>query len=147
VLGEARALIERGWVQDNWYALRQVDSGASRTVSSAVASIPGTEVSGACLVAAVVHATRAGDPAAGMVEAGPALDILWDAWQESRGPNGPGIAGRAVPREVRAARVRDLTRWNDRPGRTREDVLRLIDVATTRAIMEAANSEPVTARR
>jgi hypothetical protein len=146
VLDEARALIAHGWVQNNWYALRPVDGGALRTFTSAV-PVAGTEVRGACLVGAVVHATRAGDPAAGLAEAGPALDIVWDAWQESRGLNGPGLAGRAVPREVRAARVRDLTRWNDRPGRTREDVLRLLDLASTRAIMEAANTEPVTAVR
>jgi len=30
------------------------------------------------------------------------------------------------------ARVRDLTTWNDRSYRTREDVLRLIDLATAR---------------
>jgi hypothetical protein len=147
VLDEARALIARGWIQDNWYALRQVDGGASHTFTSAVAPAAGTEVSGACLVAAVVHATRASGPAAGLAEAAPALDVLWDAWQESRGLNGPGIAGRAAPRQVQEVRVRDLTRWNDRPGRTREDVLRLLDLATTRAIMEAANTEPVAAVR
>jgi len=35
------------------------------------------------------------------------------------------------------ARVRDLTRWNDQPGRTREEVLGLVDLAVSRAVMAA----------
>jgi len=33
---------------------------------------------------------------------------------------------------ARAARVRELARWNDEPGRTREDVLALLDTAISR---------------
>jgi hypothetical protein len=65
--------------------------------------------------------------------------MLWDAWQETRGMVGPGVAGRAAAPAVRAARVRDLTGWNDQPGRTRDEVLALIDLASSRAIMEAMN--------
>ena len=54
---------------------------------------------------------------------------------------GPGVAGRATPDEVRAARVRDLARWNDETGRTRAEVLNLFDLATSRAIMVAV-AEP-----
>jgi hypothetical protein len=121
VLEAARGIIERGWLQGTW-------------------SVPGA----ACLVGAVVQVTSADDPAAGLIDAAPALDLLWDAWQESRGLGGPGVAGRAAPPEVRAARIRDLTRWNDRPGRSREDVLRLLDLAIARAIMEAAHTPPAT---
>jgi hypothetical protein len=35
------------------------------------------------------------------------------------------------------ARVRDLTRWNDQPGRTREQVLGLVDLAAGHAVMGA----------
>jgi hypothetical protein len=66
--------------------------------------------------------------------------VLWDALQELRGTHLPGVAGRAAPPAVRAARVRDLTRWNDHPGRSRAEVLRLLDVASSRAIMEAVGS-------
>jgi hypothetical protein len=149
VLAEARTLIEHGWLQDSWYAVRS-DAGTAGPADMAVLRPPGAaEITKACLVGAVVHATRRRDPAADLVEAGPALDVLWDAWQESRGLGGPGVAGRAAPREVRAARVRDLTRWNDRPGRTGDEVLGLLDLATSRAIMEAANTRatPATASR
>ena len=125
VLADARqSLIEDGWVQNTWYA-RRAD--------------PGTTTA-ACLVGAVVRAARRHEPGAGPLAAGPTLDVLWDALQESRGMGGPGLAGRAVPPQVRTARVRDLTRWNDRAGRSRAEVLELIDLATSRAIMEAMHT-------
>jgi len=127
VLEDARAVVADGWLQNRWYTT--VDGGAS------TGDPP--EITSACVVGAVVHATRAHDPTAGLMEAGLALDVLWDALQESRGLGGPGVAGRAVPAEIRRTRMRELTRWNDRPGRTREDVLDLLDLAVTRAIMAA----------
>jgi hypothetical protein len=115
ILDGARAiLVDDGWVQNRWYG-----TGSPR--------------SGACLVGAVVRAARSHDETG----AGPALDVVWDALQESRGLTGPGIAGRAAPPQVRIARVRDLTRWNDRAERTRDDVVGLLDLATSRAIMAA----------
>jgi hypothetical protein len=124
-LDGARAVIERGWVQDQWFA-----PGSAADVLD-----PGG--SGACLVGAVAVAAGASTPAATVFVAGPAIDVLWDAWRETRGVRGPGVAGRAAPPAVRAARVRDLTRWNDQPGRSRDEVLALIDLASSRAIMEA----------
>jgi hypothetical protein len=132
-LDGARAVIEHGWVQDQWFAPASAD-GSDRG-----------GVSGACLIGAVVTAARASTPAAAAVEAGPAIDLLWDAWQETRGMLGPGVAGRAAAPAVRAARIRDLTRWNDQPDRTRDEVLALIDLASSRAIMEAM--EPVGTHR
>jgi hypothetical protein len=145
VLDGARTLIERGWVQDRWLVIpapaahRSTAPGAHRSTAvhrSTAAEVP-PDVSGACLVGAVVHAAQRHYATADAIHAAPALDVLWDAWQETRGFGGPGIAGPAAPREVRAARVRDLTRWNDQPDRTRDEVLGLIDLATSRAIMEA----------
>jgi len=124
-LDGARAVVERGWVQDQWFA-----PGSAADDFNAGGS-------GACLVGAVAVAAGASTPAATVFVAGPAIDVLWDAWQETRGVGGPGVAGRAAPPAVRAARVRDLTRWNDQPGRTRDEVLALIDLASSRAIMEA----------
>ncbi|MFI7600492.1 hypothetical protein [Actinoplanes sp. NPDC049681] len=117
VLEDARAVLAQGWIQNRWFV-----SGPAPA---------------ACLVGAVVHAARQGGPGDPAVKAGPALDYLWDAWQESRGLGGAGIAAWAAPRELRMARVRDLTRWNDQRGRTREEVLGLVDLAASRAIMAA----------
>jgi hypothetical protein len=145
VLEGARDLLDAGWVQDRWY-VRQASPTARRGASSLRHRDAGP-VTGACLVGAVVHATGQGDAEAGLLEAGSALDVLWDAWQESRGMGGAGVAGRAAPPDVRAARVRDLTRWNDQPGRTREEVLGLLDLAVSRAIMEAVEPSPTPSRR
>jgi len=132
-LDAARAVVERGWVQGRWFPPGSAPDGRDGAVS------------GACLIGAVVTAAGASTPAAAIVEAGPAIDVLWDAWQETRGMVGPGVAGRAAAPAVRAARIRDLTRWNDQPGRTRDEVVALIELASSRAIMEAM--EPVGAHR
>jgi hypothetical protein len=134
VLEDARAVIEQGWIQDRWFVRRP----ASRRGAQPSGPSDGLgDVAAACLVGAVVHAARQRGPGDQLVKAGPALDYLWDAWQESRGLGGTGVAGLAAPRELRLARVRDLTRWNDQPGRTREEVLGLVDLAASRAVMAA----------
>jgi hypothetical protein len=127
VLEDARVVIARGWIQDRWFARRPTPSDGLGDVAAA------------CVVGAVVYAAQQRGSGEQLVKAGPALDYLWDAWQESRGLGGSGVAGRAAPRELRLARVRDLTRWNDQPGRTREEVLGLVDLAASRAVMAAVS--------
>jgi hypothetical protein len=134
VLNGARAVIEQGWVQNRWFVRRNPELSLREQIfSNKVSRLD--DVTAACLVGAVVRSVRQYGSTNDLVTAGPALDLLWDAWQESRGFTGPGVSGRAAPREARMARARDLMRWNDQPGRTQADVLRLLDVATTRAIM------------
>jgi hypothetical protein len=132
VLEDARAVIAQGWVQDRWFTHRHIRAGAGAGGFH--------DVSAACLVGAVICAVRQPGSTDDLIKAGPALDYLWDAWQESRGLGGTGVAGRAAPRELRIVRVRDLTRWNDQPGRTREEVLGLLDLAISRVIMEAVSA-------
>jgi hypothetical protein len=97
----------------------------------------------ACLVGAVVHAAwlQSPDPE----RCRPALDALWQTLQESVGLGGPDDISRVSSPAVRAARVRDLTRWNDRPERTRDDVLRLLDGAMAQ-VAEPRTPPAVTAR-
>ncbi|WP_199514109.1 DUF6197 family protein [Nucisporomicrobium flavum] len=137
VLQDARAVIAQGWIQDRWYA--RTPAPLRPGAQSSLASDNRGGAPAACLVGAVVYAARQRGPGDDFVKAGPALDHLWDAWQEARGLGGTGIAGWAAPRELRLARVCDLTRWNDQPGRTREEVLDLVDRATSRAVMAAMN--------
>jgi hypothetical protein len=47
------------------------------------------------------------------------------------------MAGRVPAPEVRAARMRELVHWNDADGRTRADVLALLDRAISHGIMAA----------
>jgi hypothetical protein len=134
VLQDARAVIEHGWVQNRWFVPAKA---AARVGAPPAAAGDDRGLPAACLVGAVVYAARRHGTPDDLAAAGSALDHLWDAWQEARGVDGAGIAGRAAPRDLRLARVRDLTRWNDHPGRTRQEVLGLLDVASSRAIMAA----------
>jgi hypothetical protein len=144
VLAAARSVVEDGWVQDAWFAVRPGSQAApappTARVSSSSSYLDRHDLAGACLVGAVVHAVRLrhpGDARAEVDGVGPAIDVLWDALQESRGLGSRGVAGRVAPPAVRAVRVRDLTRWNDQRGRGRGEVLDLLDLAASRTIMAA----------
>ena len=128
VLEGARAELEAGWVQGGWWSVSSRD-GSPRLVNG-YAAAGGTpdHVDGACLVGALV---RAGGP-----DAGRAVDAVYDALWASRGQ--PGLPGpRPVPSpDVRLARGRTLTQWNDRAERTQAEVLALVDQAISATIMD-----------
>jgi hypothetical protein len=147
VLEDARRVIERGWLQHGWYVTDQPPPRSLLQRLRHTARTPGVdEVRRACLVAAVaVAAPGRGRPDV-LTDAGPALDLVWDALWETRGHPGPSAAGRAAAPAVRAARMRDLVRWNDEPGRTRDEVLALLDRAISRGILSALGAPAVQRR-
>jgi hypothetical protein len=128
VLEGARAELEAGWVQGGWWTVSARD-GRPRLVTGypAAGNSPG-HVDGACVVGALV---RAGGP-----DAGRAVDAVYDALWASRGQPGPGGLPPVPSPEVRLARVRTLTQWNDRPGRTHDEVLAVVDQAISATIMD-----------
>ena len=127
VLQHARAIVEAGWVQNRWTVERP--HLLSPAGSAAVAGTP-VGTTSACLVGAVALAVRARDPRADLaVDTGPALAFVWDAVHD-----GGRAAGRSAPREVRLARMRELARWNDERGRTRDDVVAVLDRAAARVV-------------
>jgi hypothetical protein len=138
LLGAARAELSAGWVQDGWWAAQ---SGSGRPILAtglaAGPSAPGP-VSAVCLVGALI---RAGSAQGGDSEAGRAIDTVYDALWESRGqpaaPAGPGLPRVSSP-QVRQAKVQGLTRWNDAHGRTRDEVLAVVDRAISRVIQDLA---------
>jgi hypothetical protein len=133
----ARETLECGWVQDRWYVTRK-DRGAGSAKLLAAETVGPGDVAGACIVGALELAVRQRSTRADLtVDGGPAIDFVWDALQETRGLPGPGVAGRAAPRDVRVARLRDLVHWNDRSGRTQDEALRLLDLAISRVYMSA----------
>ena len=90
-------------------------------------------VSGACLVGGIVHA--AGGPRAvrsQLVQR--TLDLTWHVLREDE--RTPVRWCPAPP--VRAAHVRDLTRWNDHPRRTVADVRALLERAVHTADLQIA---------
>ncbi len=131
ILETARAVLERGWLQDGWYRtrprpLRQRLFGPT----------PGPEdIEAACLVAAVAVAGHTGGAFTHVDrDSGPAVDRAWEALQETRREHVETSPGAVAP-IVRRARMRELVRWNDTPGRTREEVLGVIDRAISRTIL------------
>lgn len=136
----ARETLESGWIQDRWYVTWK-DGGAGSAKLLAAETVGPGDVAGACIVGALELAVRQRSARADLtVDGGPAIDFVWDALQETRGLPGPGVAGRAAPRDVRVARLRDLVHWNDRSGRTQDEALRLLDRAISRVILTEMRS-------
>ncbi|HVE29759.1 MAG TPA: hypothetical protein VNC80_06825, partial [Mycobacteriales bacterium] len=120
LLDRARTLIAQGWVQDAFYIVRG-RNGESRPVSPfGLLLLTRTDVVGACLVGAVAHASGSVDRRERRGQAALAVDTLWHTLAEDpsyeRLPTAPYDA---VHPAARAARVRELARWNDEPVRTR----------------------------
>ena len=125
LLERARALVADGWVQDAFYVVRG-RHGETRPVSPfGLVLLSRSDVVGACLVGAVAHASAAVDRRDRRSHAALAVDTLWEE-MSGRPAETPHPA-------ARSARVRDLAGWNDEPGRTRRDVLDLLDRALERA--------------
>jgi len=133
VLEGARAELEVGWVQDGWWSVASAD-GNQRLVTGYAAAGGGRpdHVDGSCLVGALA---RAGSPS----DVGRAVDAVYDALWASRDQPGAARDGGLPPvpaPEVRLARVRTLTQWNDQAGRTQEEVLTVVDRAISATIMD-----------
>jgi hypothetical protein len=129
VLVGARALIARGWLQGGWYVLQAPD-GRRRFVGAGSLTRRGFgEIVQSCVVGAVVESARWHTAEKGI--AGPAIDALWHELGELSGHRPPADPWPPTP-GLRRREVGELTTWNDTPGRTRAEVLRLLDAAITR---------------
>ena len=134
LLGEARALVSSGWVQHDWFAYRD-DQGRERTVGvqDAERRLAGREVTGACLVGAIVHA--GGGPAAAREQrVQRALDLTWHTLYAH---DGEPVQWSAAP-PVRVTHVRELTRWNDDSSRRGHEVVALLGAVEQAAAAESA---------
>ena len=131
VLGDAGTVVRAGWTQHTLYAC--VDERNRRHAVDPRDSA----FDEACLVGAVVHAAGGPDAARGQL-AQRTLDLVWHTLY--RGPDRP-VGGCPAP-GVRAARVMDLARWNDRHDRTRSDVLALLSATATVAEAEGRRLRP-----
>ena len=138
VLEGARAELEAGWVQGSWWA---VTAGEGPD-----------HVDGVCLVGALVragtgHSTGTGRSTSSNSESsenaatGRAVDAVYDALWASRGQ--PAPARQLVPSpQVRLARVRMLTQWNDNPERTKAEVTTVVDRAISATILALMATPP-----
>ena len=133
VLGDAETVVRGGWTQKTLYACVD-DRDRRHPVDPRDGGFDE-----ACLVGAVVHAAGGPDRAYGQL-AQRTLDVVWHALY--RGPDRP--VGGCPPPGLRAARVVDLARWNDRRERTRADVLALLSAAASVAETEAGRLRQAT---
>ena len=139
--GRAEAVIEAGWIQRGWYRYapeapqterrrterrRRSAEGPSAEDRAPQERAPrdgraDRPIVGACLVGAIVHAAG-GPPAFNTQLVQRSLDLTWNTLY--------GVAGDSLawcpPPSVRTSRLRDLTRWNDRPSRTSDEVCDLL---------------------
>jgi hypothetical protein len=129
VLVGARALIERGWVQGGWYVLEAPDGRRRFVGAGSLTRRSFGEIVQSCLVGAVVESARWHTSERGA--AGPAIDTLWHQLGELAGGPPPVDPRTPIP-VLRSRQVGDLTTWNDRRGRTQEEVLDLLDAAIAR---------------
>ncbi|MFI5895792.1 hypothetical protein ACIA5D_37420 [Actinoplanes sp. NPDC051513] len=130
VLTAARGVVGRGWVQRTWYVTETPAGRRPARHRFLPGRLDHSQVTGACLVGAVLHGAWQQSPRP--EHAYPAIDALWLTLFDAGTPTGADPVGPLCPPLVRAARVRDLTTWNDRDHRSREDVLRLLDRAAAR---------------
>jgi hypothetical protein len=131
LLEGAVGVVNSGWVQHDWFAVTG-DRGEQHKVNAHnLHLLSGAPVSAACLVGAIVHV--AGGPSATQTQLlRRTLDLTWHALHEDEHQ----LVRWCPPPAVRAARVRDLTRWNDKPGRTADEVTVLL-----RSAIRLANAQ------
>jgi hypothetical protein len=148
VLEGARTELEAGWIQGGWWAVGSPDDGR-RLVTGLEAGLAAAggrpeRIDGVCLVGALVRvgAGSTGRSTGGDGEAsgtGRAVDAVYEALRASRSQETATPPAAALPPvpppAVRLARVRTITQWNDRPGRTKAEVLTVIDHAISATIM------------
>ncbi len=118
VLTGAAELVGRGWVQNCWFTVATL-RGERLLTAYDVRHAVEQPVTGACLVGSIVHSS--GQPASSQLVQR-TLDLTWHALRDDA--ERPSVLCPAPP--VRAMRLRDLTRWNDRPGRAQQEVVDLL---------------------
>lgn len=135
LLGDARDMIQHGWVQGGWLAYRDAKGREHLVDSVGMRRIAGHEITGACLVGAIVHAGGGpGTTRNQVVQRG--LDLTWHTL--FRGADEP--IGWCPSPALRIARVGELTRWNDDPSRSADEVAALLDRARSSGLAMAAQT-------
>jgi hypothetical protein len=120
LLSDATDVVEVGWVQDAWFAVG-TPGGERRLGAHEVRHVYEYPVTGACLAGSIVFAAGGPEQARSQLVQR-TLDLTWHALRDDLEP--PAVLCPSPP--VRAMRLLDLTRWNDAPGRTSEDVVELL---------------------
>ena len=130
LLERAADVVSEGWVQGAWFTVA-TRHGSRNVTAYEIRLAENRSVIGACLVGAVVDA--GGGPSAVRSQlVRRSLDVTWQALH---GPLGERVRWCPAP-DVRMLHVLDLTRWNDAPGRTQQEVVGLLVAARQLAVAE-----------
>lgn len=132
-------LVHDGWTAGGWFTVRAGDGtrGVSTVEALALRRAPAAdEVVGSCLVGALLRLADDPDTSTSIRDVWSTVDELHEALREQQGQWAVPV-GRVLPPGERYGRLRDLTRFNDAPGRTRQQVLDLVDRAVARTIVGA----------
>ncbi|MDX6301389.1 MAG: hypothetical protein QOF53_2603 [Nocardioidaceae bacterium] len=135
LLAEAATVVSAGWVQHGWFAVADERHGTRVLSAHDLDALETRPVTGACLVGAVVHAAG-GPPSVQTQLVQRALDLTWHTLHEDS--HRPVHWCPAPP--VRDAHVRDLTRWNDHPKRTADQVATLLEDTARSAAAQATGA-------
>ncbi|WP_157108474.1 DUF6197 family protein [Aldersonia kunmingensis] len=127
MLEDAERIVRAGWVQHAWFSYRDERDRIAVASAHDLRRMSGRPVVGACLVGAIVQA-GGGVPAVWSQPVQRTLDLLWHTLRENNRP----VQWCPAP-SMRLARLRELTGWNDRQGRDRDEVLALLGAARVAA--------------
>lgn len=137
----AREVLARdGFTRGSWFTVRTATGGTRLAGYPAALSLrdPSQQVVSACLVGTLVRLADDPDSAPSLADAWACVDELYEAMHERMG-HASMPAGRVYAPPERRSRLQGLTAWNDAPGRTRADVLDLVDRAVSRTIVAACH--------
>ncbi len=132
------ALIRDGWTGGAWFSVGATGD-AVRPVSTAEAFgllEPGSSITGACLIGAMLRLVEDPDTAPSVADAWGCVDELHEAVHEQLGHHS-FPPGRIFAHDQRRMHLQVLTAWNDEPGRRLEQVVDLIDRAVSRTMVGA----------
>lgn len=130
LLEQAVQVVSSGWVQGAWFCVEAGD-GQRAVTAYDLRMADDHPVIGACLVGGVVQG--AGGPATARSQlVQRTMDVLWHTLREE-----PGHPVRWCPGpRVRQLMLLELTRWNDDPSRSQDEVIDLLRAARHTAAVE-----------
>lgn len=120
----AAELVEHGWLRGAWYSYRDSSDDVRISHVPDRRRIGTAPVLSRCLVAAIRDAADPFPSSDGQVTRR-TVEVTWHALQ---GSWAEPVRWCPAP-DVHLSHVRDLTRWNDRPGRTSAEVGTLLEAA------------------
>ena len=132
------ALVRDGWTGGAWFTVEQSPGSFRRATAHEAFGLVGPQasVANACLVGTLLRMADDPDQVPTIADVWGCVDELYEAMHEQLGHHS-FPPGRAYPSAERRARLQGLTAWNDTPGRTREQVLDVVDRAVARTIVAA----------